>query len=79
MTGFQESPTTSEKDRVSIEGVVRAIGVKHVATVDPYDLKAAVEAFKAAKHATGVSVVIVERACPIHVARTRSKATEVPS
>ncbi len=78
MTGFQESPGVSfagdELSRsVSIEGLVSALGARHVETVDPYDLPAAIAAFERARDATGVSVVICKRACPGFVARETHK------
>jgi len=74
MTGFQESPTVViEGDRfrreVSIESVVRALGAPHVEVVDPYDLAATVAVLERARNATGTSVVILERACPVHLSR----------
>ncbi len=68
MTGFQRSPTTAN---ASIEGIVRSLGVDQVEKIDPYDLPRAVEAFGRARDATGLSVVIVERACPVHTARQK--------
>lgn len=70
MTGFQESPTTPGRHSASIEGVVRALGAEHVEKIDPFDLPEATAAFERARDATGVSVVIVERPCPVHQART---------
>jgi len=84
MTGFQESPghpeprttlgadgeiTTDPPVAVSIEQVVRALGVEHVELVDPFDHAATVAAFRRAREATGVSVVIVEQGCPVHEIR----------
>ncbi len=74
MTGFQESPTVSMEGgrssrSVSIEGVVRALGVRQVETVDPMNLPAAITAFERARDAEGLSVVIAEHACPVHMAR----------
>ena len=66
MTGFQRSPTTAN---ASIEGIVRSLGVDQVEKIDPYDLPRSVEAFERARDAAGLSVVIVERACPVHRAR----------
>ena len=66
MTGFQESPTDGKK----IEDVARALGAKHVETIDPFDLAASIAAFRRAKGALGTSVVIVRRACPVGLART---------
>ncbi len=72
MTGFQESPTAGagkKSHRVSIEGVVRALGAEHVETVDPADFAAAITAFERARDATGVSVIIAQHPCPIHVVK----------
>ncbi|MCP3960961.1 MAG: hypothetical protein GY719_24205, partial [bacterium] len=72
MTGFQESPTSGagkRSHRVSIEGVVRALGAGHVETVDPADLAATITAFERARDAEGVSVIIAQHPCPIHVTR----------
>ena len=75
MTGFQRSPTTAN---ASIEGIVRALGVAQVEKIDPYDLPRAVEAFGRARDASGLSVVVVERACPVHTAR-QAPGPEIPS
>ncbi len=74
MTGFQESPTVEVRGaeairRVSIEGVARALGARHVETIDPADLPAAIRAFERARDARGVSVIVAERACPVDAAR----------
>ena len=74
MTGFQESPTITveqgrPKRRVSIEGIVRALGVEQVETVDPSDLAATITAFERARDASGVSVLIAEKACPVFLDR----------
>ncbi|RME22423.1 MAG: hypothetical protein D6806_12985, partial [Deltaproteobacteria bacterium] len=74
MTGFQESPTVEREGkrlrrRISPAEVVRALGVKQVEKVDPYDLGQAVRALERAKAAEGVSVVIFERPCPVFQAR----------
>jgi len=78
MTGFQESPTVERSDEglsrwVSIEGVVRALGAKHVETVDPFDLPAATAAYTRARDGQGLSVIISQRACPVFEARATAK------
>jgi indolepyruvate ferredoxin oxidoreductase alpha subunit len=73
MTGFQESP-----DGGKIEAVARALGAQQVETIDPYDLDSAVAAFLRAKAATGVSVVVVRRECPVHATRSKGGARAVP-
>lgn len=64
MTGFQTSPGTQHP--ASIEAVVRALGVEQVETVDPFELPTAVAAFRRARDAEGLSVVIAKRPCPVH-------------
>ena len=83
MTGFQESPFVDAPDgqptrRVSIEGVVRALGVEQVVRVDPYDLPATVQAMERARDASGVSVVISERPCGNFVTRSGGNAVAEP-
>ncbi|MCZ7681269.1 MAG: thiamine pyrophosphate-dependent enzyme [Sandaracinaceae bacterium] len=68
MTGFQPSPSSGPRS-VSVEGVARALGAAQVETIDPYDLPTAIAAFRRARDATGTSVVVVRRACPVHAAR----------
>jgi indolepyruvate ferredoxin oxidoreductase alpha subunit len=65
MTGFQQSPTRSQK----VEDVARALGAEHVETIDPYDLDGSIAAFRRAAARTDTSVVVVRRACPVHEAR----------
>ena len=69
MTGHQPHPGTGVtmmgdvSQKISIPAVLEAVGVKHVATVDPLDLKAAVEAVKQAADVKGVSAVIFKSPC----------------
>ncbi|GAA6395783.1 indolepyruvate ferredoxin oxidoreductase subunit alpha [Solibaculum mannosilyticum] len=69
MTGHQPHPGTGitmmgdVSQKISIPTVLEAIGVKHVATVDPLDLKAAIEAVKEAAGIKGVSAVIFKSPC----------------
>jgi indolepyruvate ferredoxin oxidoreductase alpha subunit len=75
MTGFQANPGTAAQlqppggRRVSIEAIVRALGVDLLERLDPFDAPAAVEAMKRALQATGVRVVLAERECALTVAR----------
>ena len=75
MTGFQVNPGTEASlqaagsRRVSIEAVVRALGVDMVATMDPFDQPSAIEVMKGALQAAGVRVVIAQRECSLTVAR----------
>ncbi|CAB49988.1 indolepyruvate ferredoxin oxidoreductase subunit alpha [Pyrococcus abyssi] len=83
MTGHQPHPGTggSETGRkfreIDIEALVRAIGVKYVKTVDPYDLKATKEAIKEAMQVKGPAVIIAKRECVIPVIR-RGETREPP-
>nr|WP_317412994.1 indolepyruvate ferredoxin oxidoreductase subunit alpha [uncultured Solibaculum sp.] len=69
MTGHQPHPGTGVtmmgevSQKISIPAVLQAIGVKHVATVDPLDLKAATEAVQEAAEVKGVSAVIFKSPC----------------
>ena len=76
MTGHQPHPgsgetATGEKvEPILIENIAKAIGVKFVKVVDPYNLKETTEAFIEAIKFKGVSVVIARRLCAI-LARRR--------
>ncbi len=79
MTGFQESPTATVVDggiepRADIEGVVRALGVAHVCSVDPNDLGRTTEAFSLARDYDGLSVVITKHACPVFLAKATGRS-----
>ena len=69
MTGQQPHPGTGEtmmgevSERVSIERVLRGIGVDFVEQADPLDLKAAVDAVKRAMDVKGVRAVIFKSPC----------------
>ena len=75
MTGFQVNPGSdvgfqaAGSRRVSIEAVVRAMGVDYAAVLDPFDQPAAIEVMKDAIQAAGVRVVIAQRECALTVAR----------
>jgi indolepyruvate ferredoxin oxidoreductase alpha subunit len=75
MTGFQVNPGTEDSyqpaggRRVSIEAVVRALGVDSLAVLDPFDQPAAIETMKTALQGSGVRVVIAQRECALTVAR----------
>jgi indolepyruvate ferredoxin oxidoreductase alpha subunit len=73
MTGHQPHPGVDMKQlnlegygRVSIESVVKAIGVSHVAVIKPYKVKKSIEAIKAAVNFEGVSVIISEEMCALY-------------
>jgi indolepyruvate ferredoxin oxidoreductase alpha subunit len=72
MTGFQPDPGTDmgrmglTNDSVSIEALVRGIGVKHVTVVKPFKFKKTVEQLKEAVAFKGLSVVISQEICPMY-------------
>ena len=73
MTGHQPNPgvdmnilNLSGYGRVSIEAVVRGIGVSHVTTIKPYKVKKSIEAIREALNYKGVSVVIAEEICVLY-------------
>ena len=53
-------------NRVSIENVVRGLGVKTVVVTDPYKVKKSIAAIAEALDAPGVSVVISRQICPLY-------------
>jgi len=70
MTGHQPHPGVDMKKlnidgygRVSIEEIVRALGVSHVTVIRPYRVKKSVDAVKEALNFKGVSVVISKEMC----------------
>jgi len=84
MTGHQPNPGVDMQDfnltgygRVSIEKVVRAIGVPHVAVIKPYRVNKSIEALKEAIDFEGVSVIISKEACTLY-AQSLKKARGKP-
>jgi len=73
MTGHQPHPGVDMTrlnmegyGKVSIEAVVKAIGVQHVTVVKPYKVKKSIEAIKEAVNYKGVSVIISEETCALY-------------
>jgi indolepyruvate ferredoxin oxidoreductase alpha subunit len=73
MTGHQPHPGVDMKQlnmdgygRVSIEAIVKAIGVQHVTVIKPYKVKKSTEALKEAINFKGVSVIISEEMCTLY-------------
>ncbi len=73
MTGHQPNPGVDMErlnmqgyGRVSIEKVVRAIGVEHVTIIKPYKVKKSIEAIKESINYEGVSVIISEEICALY-------------
>lgn len=73
MTGHQPHPgvdmanfNLSGYGRISIEAVVRAIGVEHVTVIKPYKVKKSIAAVKAALDYEGVAVIISQEMCTLY-------------
>jgi indolepyruvate ferredoxin oxidoreductase alpha subunit len=73
MTGHQPHPGVDMKalsmsgyGRISIEAVVRAVGVEHVTVIKPYKVKKSIEAVREALAYEGVSVVISQEPCTLY-------------
>lgn len=75
MTGHQPSPTTGvdaigkETTAISIEHVVRSVGINSIAVVDAYNIAQAKEAIEAALEYEGPAVVVLRRECALQVQR----------
>ncbi|MGE5256140.1 MAG: indolepyruvate ferredoxin oxidoreductase subunit alpha [Hyphomicrobiales bacterium] len=73
MTGHQPNPGVDMAQlkmegygRVSIESVVRALGVPNVTIVKPYKVKKSIDAIKEALQFKGVSVIISQELCVLY-------------
>jgi indolepyruvate ferredoxin oxidoreductase alpha subunit len=73
MTGHQPHPgvdmgnlNLSGYGRISIEAVVRAIGVTHVSIIKPYKVKKSIATVKEALAHEGVSVIISQEMCTLY-------------
>jgi len=73
MTGHQPHPGVDMKEfnldgysRISIEKVVRAIGVSHVTVIKPFNVKKSLEAVKEALNYKGFSVIISKEMCTLY-------------
>lgn len=73
MTGHQPHPGVDMKklnldgfEQVSIENIVKASGVSHVAVIKPYRIKKSIDAIKEALNVEGVSVVISKEICTLY-------------
>jgi indolepyruvate ferredoxin oxidoreductase alpha subunit len=73
MTGHQPHPgvdmgklNMEGYGRVSIEEVVRGIGVHHVTVIKPFKVKKSIEAIKEALGFKGVSVIISQETCSLY-------------
>lgn len=74
MTGHQPNPGVEmaaqgrgeAHRRVSIEAVVRGVGVEHVTVIKPFKVKKSIAAIKEALDYKGVSVIISEETCTLY-------------
>ena len=79
MTGHQPNPGMGitgmgeTSPEISIEGIVRGVGIEFVRTVDPHDLETMKQAFKDAKEHDGVAVIIAKRPCALLEVREKRK------
>ncbi len=76
MTGHQPHPGTGitaqgkKTYRVSFEQIVSGCGVDYVETINPYNLTESIKAFKRAKNASGVRVIIARQLCVLFERRS---------
>jgi indolepyruvate ferredoxin oxidoreductase alpha subunit len=87
MTGHQPHPGVDMGEmkmegfgRVSIEAVVRGVGVEHVTVIKPFKVKRSIEAVREALQYPGVSVVISQQLCTLYaksINRLRPRAFAV--
>jgi len=71
--GVDTAPMGVDTKTLSIESVVRGLGVEHVEVVNPLQVKKAIAAAQAAKEFDGISVIISKELCPLF-ARAIKKA-----
>ncbi|CUH95982.1 hypothetical protein P22_2070 [Propionispora sp. 2/2-37] len=77
MTGMQVNPGTipdyqqASCRQLDLEKVIAGLGVDHLITVDPYDLKATTAAIEKSIALPGVKVVLARRECAIQAARRK--------
>ena len=83
MTGHQPHPGTGRTmmgevvAKVSIEAVLRGIGLEFVETVDPLDLEKAVDTVKRAQEVPGVKAIIFKSPC-VAITKPKGKAAVDP-
>jgi len=71
MTGHQPHPGVDtahlgvDTKPLSIESVVRGLGVEHVEVVNPLQVKKSIAAAQASKDFDGISVIISKELCPL--------------
>ncbi|RZB34456.1 MAG: indolepyruvate ferredoxin oxidoreductase, alpha subunit [Desulfobacteraceae bacterium Eth-SRB1] len=84
MTGHQPNPGVDMKklnldgyNQISIEKVVRSLGVSHVSVIRPYKVQKSIEAIKEALNVKGVSVIISRQMCSLY-AKSLKKLKALP-
>ena len=72
MTGHQPHPGVDREamgqpgyHRISIEQVIRGLGVESITVVKPYKVKKSIEAIREALEYKGVSVILAQELCPL--------------
>lgn len=79
MTGHQPTPSSgktamgADAKIVKIMDVVKGLGIEKVATVDPFDIKAATETVRKTMDFNGPSVIISQRPCPLLIERGKPR------
>ncbi len=79
MTGRQENPTSGytltedQTYRVNLEQLCRAVGVKHIAVIDPYDIALTRKTLREEMARDEVSVIITTRPCMLVPRDNREK------
>jgi indolepyruvate ferredoxin oxidoreductase alpha subunit len=78
MTGHQPNPGVDMQElglegygQIALEPLIKAIGVPHVTTIRPYQLKKSITAIREAVSYKGVSVVIAEEKCALYAKSLR--------
>ncbi|MBI9077330.1 MAG: indolepyruvate ferredoxin oxidoreductase subunit alpha [Desulfatibacillum sp.] len=73
MTGHQPNPGVDREamgqegfHRISIENVVRGLGVESITVIKPYKVQKSIEAIQEALAFKGVSVIIAQEICPLY-------------
>ena len=78
MTGHQPNPGVDMKElnlegynQIALEPLINAMGVQHVTTIRPYQVKKSIAAIRAAMEFEGVSVVIAQEKCALYAKSLR--------
>ena len=83
ITGHQEHPGTGrtlmreQTISASVEEFGRACGMKNIATVDPYDLKATTETLRHALESNEPWLIVSRSPCPLYTRKSLGPARQV--